>query len=223
MIDLSQYNTIIFDCDGVILNSNGVKTEAFRTASLPWGERIAKSLVDYHIANGGVSRYHKFKHLIEFILPKYLPDAIPGVDGPGFNELLESYSAILQHELLNCSVAAGLESLKQKTIHASWCIVSGGDQSELRQLFTSRSLYYLFDSGIFGSPDNKDTIIMREISSGKIRLPAIFFGDSLYDYKTSLNTSIDFVFVSGWSEFSNWQDFVLDKNLPHIVSLCNLL
>ena len=31
-IDITQYDTIAFDCDGVILDSNKVKTEAFFNA-----------------------------------------------------------------------------------------------------------------------------------------------------------------------------------------------
>ena len=29
MINLRKYNSLIFDCDGVILNSNNLKTKAF--------------------------------------------------------------------------------------------------------------------------------------------------------------------------------------------------
>ena len=30
MIEFSKYKSIIFDCDGVILNSNEIKTNAFK-------------------------------------------------------------------------------------------------------------------------------------------------------------------------------------------------
>ena len=30
MIEISKYKSLIFDCDGVILNSNKIKTDAFR-------------------------------------------------------------------------------------------------------------------------------------------------------------------------------------------------
>ena len=193
MINLSNYKTIIFDCDGVILNSNRIKTEAFRTSAFPWGERLANLLVDYHVANGGISRYQKFEFFIDTLIPLYLPDATPGIDGPGLNELLDTYSKCLRYQLVNCGSADGLDRLRQQTPHTSWCIVSGRDQSELRDVFQQRSLYHLFDGGIYGSPDTKNTILEREILSGQISMPAIFFGDSLYDYKASLNASIDFV------------------------------
>ena len=56
-LDISRYKTLVFDCDGVVLNSNSVKTSAFYKAALAYGEVAATALVEYHVANGGVSRY----------------------------------------------------------------------------------------------------------------------------------------------------------------------
>ena len=36
-MDLTKYNTIIFDCDGVLLNSNFKKSEAYRYAAVDFG------------------------------------------------------------------------------------------------------------------------------------------------------------------------------------------
>ena len=44
MID--QYRTWIFDCDGVLLDSNRVKTQAMFEAAKPHGEDAAMKLVD---------------------------------------------------------------------------------------------------------------------------------------------------------------------------------
>ncbi len=54
---LADYSTLIFDCDGVILDSNRVKTAAFFSAASPYGELVAAKLVEHHVAHGGVSRY----------------------------------------------------------------------------------------------------------------------------------------------------------------------
>ncbi len=42
-----KYKSLIFDCDGVVLNSNKAKTEAFYKAALPYGEQAASALVEY--------------------------------------------------------------------------------------------------------------------------------------------------------------------------------
>ena len=68
MKSLEHYRTLVFDCDGVVLDSNRVKTEAFHAAALPYGEEAAAELVAYHVAHGGISRYRKFEYLLQQIL-----------------------------------------------------------------------------------------------------------------------------------------------------------
>ena len=58
---MKNYSHLFFDCDGVILNSNKVKTNAFYKIAVKHGEDSAKKLVNYHINNGGISRYKKIK------------------------------------------------------------------------------------------------------------------------------------------------------------------
>ena len=66
MMDLDKYHTIIFDCDGVILNSNFQKIEAYRKAAISFGanEEQAQALVDHHVALTGISRHIKFKYFL---------------------------------------------------------------------------------------------------------------------------------------------------------------
>ena len=39
---ISQYKYLIFDCDGVILNSNNIKTEAFGEVVAYFGDKLQK-------------------------------------------------------------------------------------------------------------------------------------------------------------------------------------
>jgi beta-phosphoglucomutase-like phosphatase (HAD superfamily) len=58
----TAYKTLVFDCDGVILDSNQIKTEAFNRVGLQFGSEAANELVSYHLQHGGVSRYQKFEY-----------------------------------------------------------------------------------------------------------------------------------------------------------------
>ncbi|MEA3450829.1 MAG: HAD hydrolase-like protein, partial [Bacteroidota bacterium] len=53
---------IIFDFDGVIIDSLGIKSEAFVHIYSPFGKEIVEKVVDYHEKNGGISRYQKIKY-----------------------------------------------------------------------------------------------------------------------------------------------------------------
>ena len=63
-IDITNYKTIVFDCDGVILNSNKIKIDVFYDVAINFGASAsqAQALVDYHVKFGGVSRYRKFDY-----------------------------------------------------------------------------------------------------------------------------------------------------------------
>ena len=50
MLDLTSYDVYIFDCDGVILNSNELKSEAFRDALAGEPRDKVNDLVNYHKA-----------------------------------------------------------------------------------------------------------------------------------------------------------------------------
>ena len=214
-MNLQNYQTLVFDCDGVVLNSNKVKTQAFYNSAIPYGEEAAQSLVDYHVQNGGISRYKKF----ELFLNEFVPQE---AEKPSLDELLTIYAQEVRQGLLTCEIAEGLKELRQQTKHTKWLIVSGGDQKELRDIFTQRGLAQLFDGGIFGSPDTKDQILSRELANGNIQKSAVFFGDSKYDYQAAQAAKIDFIFLSGWSEVKDWLLFCNNHNIAHFDRLASI-
>lgn len=202
---LEDYASLIFDCDGVLLNSNPIKTRAFYKATLPYGEDAARSMVDYHLSNGGISRYEKFNYFLTEIVSS-------GQKGPDKEELLEYFAREVRKGLLSCEITPGLQELRIGTSHAKWFVISGGNQNELHHVFKERGLEDFFDGGIFGSPDSKDDIMSKEMGNGNICLPALFLGDSKYDYDTSLRAGVEFIFVSDWSEFVGWRRFFAGRS-----------
>lgn len=213
---LSQYKTVVFDCDGVVLDSNKVKTEAFYNSAISYGESAAEQLKNYHTANGGISRYKKFEHFFENIVPS-------DINGLDINALLDLYANHVKQGLLSCDAAEGLNELREKTRSAKWLIVSGGDQSELRSVFASRGIDHLFDGGIFGSPDNKEQILSREIEIKNIVLPALFVGDSRYDHVASSKSGLDFIFLNGWTEFVEHKEYCASHQVPVLAALKELV
>lgn len=216
MSRLSQYASLVFDCDGVLLDSNAVKTRAFGTVTEQYGANISKTFVDYHVRNGGVSRYQKFNHLFSAILrrePK--PHEL--------EQLLQAYAGAVREGLMSCAVAPGLESLRQATRSSRWLVASGGDQQELREVFKMRGLADYFDQGIHGSPTPKDQILRDGLSAGRIEQPGLFIGDSRFDHMCAKQAGLDFVFVSRWSELPDWQGYCLRETVVTFDDITELL
>jgi len=206
-LDINKYKSIVFDCDGVVLDSNLVKTEAyFRTAkSLGATDAQAQALVDYHVRLGGISRYHKFDWYLREVLHQPATQKAVQV-------LLDEFARELEVVLMECAVAEGLPELRAAST-ANWMILSGGDQQEIRTLFAKRDLAKYFDGGLFGSPDNKDTVLAREKENGNLQFPALFIGDSKYDFEAATRAGLDFVFLSAWTEVADWQRYCAEHQI----------
>lgn len=198
----SEYATVVFDCDGVILNSNQLKIQAYFDTAIRFGanKAQAQALVDHHISLGGISRYPKFQYFLKEILNQPVTEEAT-------QRLLDTFGTEVERLLANCEIASGLQSLREANPHQRWMVLSGGDQTELRKIFELRGLTHLFNAGIFGSPDNKDVVLARELANGNITQPALFLGDSRYDHQASTRAGLDFVFLSAWTDVEDWQGY----------------
>lgn len=211
-----QYRCWVFDCDGVLLDSNAVKTQAFHDVASQYGEDAADRLVAFHIENGGVSRFVKFEHLFTGILGR--PPEAGELDSA-----LGAFADAVKARLLECAQAPDIDKvLEAVNQNAKAFVVSGGMQDELRDVFAQRGLDKHF-AAIFGSPDTKDDILARERGSGHMEDPAVFIGDARYDFEVARRFGLDFAFVSDWSDFPGGAAYFADKDARIISTIADLI
>lgn len=221
MKNLSNYKNFLFDCDGVILNSNKIKTYAFGKSVYPWGGTEAEKLmIKYHVQNGGVKRQLKFKHFIENIWPSLgFPRSKSDGSEPNIENLTNTYANIINKEMFSCQVASNLDVIKKRFSQSCWFVVSGGSEAEIINYFNSFGILQLFDGGINGNPRTKYDILKNLIYSGLDVKDSLFIGDSKYDHEVASAFEIDFVFIYGWTEMPEWEVYCSENNILKYESL----
>lgn len=211
--ELSKYATWLLDCDGVLLDSNRVKTDAFREVALEFGRPAADALVAHHVEHGGVSRYVKFRHFQESILGQPFDERLQA-------RLLSRFSTETKALLCECPITEGCEELLG-ALHrqATAIVVSGGDQDDLREVLGRRGLAGHF-AAIYGSPRTKLEIVEALRASGESSQPVVFVGDSRADHEAADHAGADFIFVHAYSEFVGWPEYTAQR--PSIVVVATL-
>ena len=219
MRGIDQYKNLIFDCDGIILNSNKIKTDAFREVVSIYGKEASNSLVKYHLQNGGISRYHKFNYFLNTIAKNLELD----IQNISLDELTNNYSKCVRKKLLNCEIDESIISYR-KSSNSIWSIVSGSDQHELNQVFRERNIDSIFDGGIHGSPLSKIQIFKRIFEENKNDIQkSLYIGDSKYDYLAAKEIGLDFIFLTKWSEFREIKAFSKENNIRVFFEFSDLL
>ena len=221
MINLKKYSTLIFDCDGVILNSNKIKTKTFRKILKGYNQDAIEEFIKYHKKNGGISRYIKLRYFLNVILSKYELKYKPKSNE--LEILINKYGYECKHSLFESEVTKDLSKLKEYTGDIPWLIISGGDQKELREVFEYKKIYKYFNGGIYGSPDKKIEIIKRELNKGTINHPALMFGDSKLDFEAANKNNIDFIFVSKWTDFDDYKVYCKSNFIKVISQISDLI
>lgn len=206
---LSTYDFVVFDCDGVILKSNQLKSDAFAKALE--GEPPAQVLefVEYHKANGGISRYKKFAHYFNEMYPR--PDADAAIE-----QALGKYAAIVKQGLIDCELIGGVQTALSalQATQVPCAVNSGGDEQELHQVFAARGLDQFF-AHIFGSPTPKNDNMQRLKDLDFFKGRGVMLGDSKSDWQAATLFGLDFIYVQ---EESEWKDGTMfNQQQGHIV------
>lgn len=190
---LSKYEVYIFDCDGVILDSNQLKIEAMKSALEAHfsDQKIIEECVDYFRHNFGKSRFHHVSHFLSNILDIEEKEKIDFE-----RSILSDFSKQCRALYLLAELTPGFLAFIEQC-NGKRYVASGSEQSELRDVFIQRGLDVHFD-GIFGSPKPKVEII-KQILAEEQNVNAVMFGDAESDMLSARQNNIDFVFYSPYS------------------------
>lgn len=143
---------LVFDCDGVILDSVPVKTRAFGRLAEPYGAQARDRFVMYHTRHGGVSRYLKFEWFFREILDREITPA----EMADWTRRFEEYSL---DEVRRCQLIPGvMQTLERWRGILPMYICSGAPAREQSAILAERGLKDFF-RGIYGSPPAKARLL----------------------------------------------------------------
>lgn len=191
-----DYDSIVFDCDGVILDSNHLKSDAFGQTLAGYDADAVARFVAWHKATGGVSRYRKFEEFFASYVTVADPEA-------AVSDALRRFGEIVFNGLVACNYIPGFDGfLNALPEGLPRSINTGGDQAEVRQVMQVRGVASMF-STILGSPQSKRDNMISLKSAGLIGDRGLYFGDSRLDHELANEFGLHFVFVSGSSEWAS--------------------
>ena len=173
-----DWQAIIFDFDGVIVESGKIKTQAFAELYRPYGDDIVAQVVQFHTQNGGMSRYHKFRHFQEhFLHQPPLTEAEEKQLDIRFSELV--VEAVIAAE----PVPGAIELIQRQSGKIPLFVASGTPESELKIIVERRGLTPYFTK-VRGAPALKKTIIAEILSAYSLAPESVLMiGDAMADYE----------------------------------------
>ena len=208
-----KYRHIIFDFDGVLVESNEIRFNGFRKLFKNYPQGEVEKLVGYAKTNGGVSRYKKIEYFFNEIRREPISEE-------SVNQWAAQFSTLVEQDIVEAKPVEGsLKFLEDYFSHFDFAIVSGSEQAELRRICEKRKINHFFKM-ILGSPvEKKDNIASLLSDLNWQHNESLYVGDSNNDLDAAKANDLDF--VGRCSGLINWEKsnvrFILDLSSLHKV------
>ena len=196
---MNSIKTIFWDFDGVILDSNSIRTFGFKEVLKKYPKHEVDSLLEYHELNGGLSRYVKFRYFFESIRKESISDFEINILAERFSKVI--FSKLVCKDLL---ITDSNKYIRENYKNIQMFIVSGSDEIELNQICIKLNLVDYFKE-IKGSPIEKKELVRQLIFKYGINIEnSLLIGDSLNDFEAAQSNKISFMgfgntFISNYS------------------------
>ena len=185
---------LVFDCDGVILDSASLKREAFAALYDDHPAAVRAAVAAYLGRRGGQPREVKFRHIEGQILGRTPSQA-------RIDALCEQFRLRMQALMDSAPMIAGaMQALTQWRGRCPLVLLSATPQRELEDVVLRRGLAAQFDE-VIGAPPDKVTalagLLLRRCWQAST---TVMVGDSYNDYRAARSNATAFIGVGQHSE-----------------------
>lgn len=181
---------VIFDFDGVVVDSVELKVDAFVDMYREHGSEVMAAVEAYQRYHGGMSRMKKFAHFEAVLLGR-------SADGDRIDELCAAYSRLVEEKVCTCPLIDGaFDFLEAYSDTIPFYVISGTPEPELNRIAERRNVARYFRR-LRGSPMSKEEGIEEFLADGPFRRDrVVMVGDAITDYDAAVATGIGFVGVA---------------------------
>ena len=178
---------IIFDFDGVLVESVAVKGLAFGALYESEGPEFQAQVIAYHEAHGGVSRFDKIRYFEEELLGRKVSDQDVKIIANRFSDLVEE-------KVVACEPVSGaMEFLEEFSARFPLFVASATPTEELKRIVEKRSMVGHF-KGVYGSPASKAENIAAILEAFQYDADrTLMIGDTMSDFKGASMTGLEFL------------------------------
>ncbi|MCT2385875.1 HAD family hydrolase [Erwinia pyrifoliae] len=195
-MNIERFSHIVFDMDGVLIDSNHMKIDAARQVIHSIFPEAADAFADHFRRNFGQTRQAHFSWAYENLLAK------EGFSASIINRLVEKYGKIVAENYPGCAVTDGTSALLAQVSRPCY-VLTGSDQSEARELLCSHHLDTRFND-ILGGPINKSENLDFIINTYGINpAESVLIGDAFHDFEVASHFGFSFILVTQYMPFDN--------------------
>jgi phosphoglycolate phosphatase-like HAD superfamily hydrolase len=215
MSDLDSIKCLLFDLDGVILDTLKLKGQIFVEIFKDFPE-LSDRILKYHLDNGGVSRRIKIQYISEFIMNRKITQ----------NELesmCDLFSELIKDNLTNIELLPNVKYVlgELKKLGFSIFSISSMPMTEAELILSHLSVRHYFN-GIIDTSNGKINAIKKFISQQKLSTNKILYlGDSNEDLNAALTHNIRFILVGNSTVKYNSQVYLQSSNIDVLLDLFN--
>ena len=181
---------VVFDCDGVLLDTMPLKIEAFRRWVPERYANLEPAFMSYIMGSFGHSRTYHVDYFYRELVGRPLGEAERAAEVARFTQICEPLCA-------EASWRTGSREFVEscRKAGAGCRVLSGTPQQALEAMLKASGGLALFD-GIVGSPPGKPESLKRIL--GQCGVPAeraVFIGDANADQEAALANGVPFVYL----------------------------
>lgn len=182
-----KYRAIIFDFDGVLVESADIKTKAYVELFKEYGHDVVEQVVQYNLIQGGLSRFEHFRYIYKEILKKSLAEEEE-------IQLADRFSQLVERAVIAAPWVPGvIDFLTAYADDMDFYIASGTPEEELLRIIEARKIKHYF-KGIHGAPKTKASIITNILSESNMQAKeVVMIGDTMTDYEGAMIAGIHFI------------------------------